>query len=116
MSSPPTSGSPDRADGVFGITVAARLVGTGVQNLRAYERAGLIEPARTPGGTRLYSQDDVDRLRRVDALLREGLNLAGIAMVLDLQDANALLRDDQGRRPSSERRRMDSAGPPTPGS
>jgi MerR family transcriptional regulator/heat shock protein HspR len=83
---------PDPAAGVFGISVAASMVGTGVQNLRAYERAGLVEPSRTPGGTRLYSTDDIERLRRIAALLDDGLNLASIAMVLDLQDANEQLR------------------------
>lgn len=89
---------PDPADGVFGISVAAGMVGTGVQNLRAYERAGLLEPSRTGGGTRLYSQDDVDRLRRIDALLRAGLNLAGIAMVFDLEADNERLRAENARR------------------
>lgn len=77
---------------VFGIAVAAELSGTGPQNLRAYERAGLVTPARTDGGTRRYSQDDVDRLRRVRELMDAGLNLAGVAMVLDLQDENRELQ------------------------
>ena len=85
---------PDPAAGVFGISVAAEMVGTGVQNLRAYERAGLLEPHRTPGGTRLYSQDDIERLRRIAALLDAGLNLSGVAMVLDLELENALLREE----------------------
>jgi MerR family transcriptional regulator/heat shock protein HspR len=83
---------PDPAAGVYGISVAAGMVGTGVQNLRAYERAGLVEPSRTSGGTRLYSSDDIERLRRIAALLDDGLNLAAIALVLDLQDANDRLR------------------------
>lgn len=83
--------------GVYAISVAASLVGTGVQNLRAYERAGLLEPSRTSGGTRLYSQDDIDRLRRIDTLLRAGLNLAGIAMVLALEDEIAGLREHDNR-------------------
>ena len=78
--------------GVFGISVAADLVGTGVQNLRAYERRGLVEPSRTAGGTRLYSESDVSRLRRISALLAGGLNLAGIAMVLELEADNERLR------------------------
>jgi DNA-binding transcriptional MerR regulator len=82
---------PDRP--VFGIAVAAELSGTGPQNLRAYEKAGLVTPARTDGGTRRYSQHDVDRLRRVSELMGAGLNLAGVAMVLDLQDQNRQLRD-----------------------
>jgi MerR family transcriptional regulator/heat shock protein HspR len=83
-------GHPTR--GVYAISVAAELTGTAVQNLRVYERHGLVEPARTGGGTRRYSEDDLDRIRRVLALLAEGLNLAGIALVLDLQDDLARLR------------------------
>lgn len=82
---------PDRP--VFGIAVAAELAGSGPQNLRAYEKAGLVTPARTDGGTRRYSQDDVDRLRRVKELMDAGLNLAGVAMVMDLQDENRDLHD-----------------------
>ena len=78
--------------GLFGISVVAELVGTGVQNLRAYERRGLVEPSRTAGGTRLYSEADVSRLRRIAELLAGGLNRAGIAMVLDLEADNARLR------------------------
>jgi DNA-binding transcriptional MerR regulator len=84
--------SPDPTRGVYGISVAADLVGTGVQNLRVYERRGLVEPQRTEGGTRLYSDADIERLRRIALLLTEGLNLAGIAMVLDLEADNARLR------------------------
>jgi DNA-binding transcriptional MerR regulator len=95
---------PDRARGVYGISVAAELVGTGVQNLRAYEARGLLDPERTPGGTRRYSSDDLDRLRRIGRLLDAGLNLAGIAMVMQLQDENARLRAKSrgpaGRRPT----------------
>jgi DNA-binding transcriptional MerR regulator len=84
--------SPDPARGVYGISVAAELVGIDPQSLRLYERRGLLEPARSIGGTRRYSGDDIDRLRRIGQLLAEGLNLAGIALVLDLQDDNATLR------------------------
>lgn len=83
---------PDRARGVYGISVAAELVGTGVQNLRAYEARGLLTPGRTAGGTRRYSADDLDRLRRIGDLLQAGLNLAGVAMVMKLQDENRQLR------------------------
>ncbi len=79
---------------MYGISVAAELVGSGEQNLRAYERRGLLEPGRTPAGTRRYSQNDLDRLRRIGELLDEGLNLAGIAMVLALEDTNEQLRSD----------------------
>ena len=83
---------PERGRGVYGISVAAELVGMGVQNLRAYEARGLLEPERTDGGTRRYSADDLDRLRRIGDLLDAGLNLAGIGMVLDLEDQNSVLR------------------------
>lgn len=83
---------PDRARGVYGISVAAELVGTGVQNLRAYEARGLLTPGRTAGGTRRYSADDLDRLRRIGDLLQAGLNLAGVTMVMKLQDENRQLR------------------------
>ena len=80
--------------------MAAELVGMGVQNLRLYERRGLLEPQRTEGGTRRYSSDDLDRLRRIGELLDAGLNLAGIALVLGLEADNAVLRaelDDESR-------------------
>ena len=86
---------PDGARAVYGISVAAELVGTGVQNLRAYEARGLLEPERTEGGTRRYSANDLDRLRRIGDLLEAGLNLAGIAMVMDLQDENSQLRAEK---------------------
>jgi len=85
---------PDRDKGVYGISVTAEMVGTGVQNLRLYERRGLLEPTRSAGGTRLYSAEDIDRLGRITELLADGLNLAGVAMVLDLQDDNARLRNE----------------------
>lgn len=73
----------DRA--VFAISVAAELSGTTVQNLRAYERSGLLEPERTQGGTRRYSEIDVERLLRIRSLLNAGLNIAGIERVLALE-------------------------------
>ena len=84
--------------GVYGISVAADLVGSGVQNLRAYEAKGLVTPSRTDGGTRRYSSNDLDRIRRIGVLLEAGLNLAGIAMVLSLEDENDSLRRSLGRR------------------
>ena len=86
---------PDDACGVYGISVAAELVGMGVQNLRMYEARGLLEPERTEGGTRRYSANDLDRLRRIGDLLEAGLNLAGIAMVLALETENDQLRADK---------------------
>jgi len=83
----------DPSRGVYGISVAADLVGMGVQNLRLYEARGLLQPDRTDGGTRRYSADDLDRLRRIGDLLDAGLNLTGIGMVLNLQDHNTQLED-----------------------
>ncbi|KQC36635.1 helix-turn-helix transcriptional regulator [Frankia sp. ACN1ag] len=82
----------DPAQGVYGISVAADLVGMDPQSLRLYERRGLLEPARTDGGTRRYSSDDLARLQRIGHLLAAGLNLAGIARVLELETENARLR------------------------
>lgn len=102
-----TSG-PDPSRAVYGISVAADLVGMGVQSLRLYESRGLLEPARTEGGTRRYSENDLARLRRIGVLVAEGLNLAGIILVLDLESDNARLRAERdalrGDRPPGRRR------------
>ena len=74
---------PDRA--VYVISVAAELAGVHAQTLRIYERKGLLEPARTPGGSRRYSEIDIALLRRIQELTNEGLNLAGGNRVLDLE-------------------------------
>ena len=63
-----------------------------IQNLRVYERRGLVDPARTSGGTRLYSPADIERLHRVRELLAEGLNLAGVGRVLALEEEVRRLR------------------------
>ena len=69
------------------ISIAAELVGMHPQTLRMYEQKGLIRPKRTPGGTRLYSEADVERLRIIQRLTTElGLNLAGVELVLRLED------------------------------
>jgi MerR family transcriptional regulator, heat shock protein HspR len=102
---------PDGDRGVYGISVAAELVGTGVQNLRSYEARGLLEPERTEGGTRRYSANDLDRLRRIGDLLEAGLNLAGIGMVLDLEAQNTQLRAEQ-----QDQQRMKTASIPATGS
>ena len=71
----------------FMISVAAELVGMHPQTLRIYENKGLVRPQRTPGGTRLYSEEDVERLRIIQRLTTElGLNLAGVELVLRLED------------------------------
>lgn len=70
---------------VYVISVAAGLAGMHPQTLRQYDRLGLVSPARTPGQGRRYSHRDVERLRRVQALSQEGVNLEGIRRVLDLE-------------------------------
>jgi MerR family transcriptional regulator, heat shock protein HspR len=72
---------------IYMISVAAELVGVHPQTLRQYEDKGLVRPKRTPGGTRLYSEADVERLRIIQRLTTEvGLNLAGVELVLRLED------------------------------
>ena len=98
----PPAGEDDPDQGLYGITVAAELVGMGVQNLRLYETRGLLEPSRTTGGTRRYSDNDLTRLRRIGQLLDAGLNLAGVHMVLGLetqvQDLESEAEDLRRRR------------------
>ena len=78
--------------GVYVISVAAELAGVHPQTLRIYERRGLLDPARTGGGSRRYSQRDIDRLRRISELTEAGLNLAGVKAVMELEDEVARLR------------------------
>jgi MerR family transcriptional regulator/heat shock protein HspR len=83
-----------KAAGVFVISVAAELAGMHPQTLRIYERKGLIDPYRTPGGTRRYSQQDIERLTLIQALTSRGLNLEGVKQVLDLQSEVQFLRSE----------------------
>lgn len=76
---------------MYGISVAAELSKLGPQTLRLYERWGLLTPARTPGGTRRYSDDDLQRLQQITELVDQGVNLAGIARILDLEHQNCAL-------------------------
>ncbi|MFD4324901.1 MerR family transcriptional regulator [Nocardioides sp. NPDC058538] len=76
----------ERTRAVYAISVAAEMAEMQIQNLRVYERRGLVDPARTAGGTRLYSVADIERLVRIRDLLADGLNLAGIACVLALEE------------------------------
>ena len=87
----------EQVRGVYAISVAADLVSMQIQNLRVYERRGLVAPDRSPGGSRLYSRADIERLHRIRDLLGEGLNLAGIAHVLDLEAELARLRRENAR-------------------
>jgi len=84
----------DSDRGVFMISVAAELAHMHPQTLRVYEARGLIQPKRSPKNTRLYSQRDVERLRRIQQLTAEGLNLAGVERVLTLERR---LRELEGR-------------------
>jgi len=81
-----------RNHAVYVISVAAELSGMHPQTLRIYERRGLVLPARTEGGNRRYSDDDIDRLRRIAELAGEGMNLEGIRRVMALEMENARLR------------------------
>jgi len=77
--------SEERTRAVYIISVAAELTGVHPQTLRVYERKGLLAPARTGGMSRRYSESDLDQIRRVQELTNEGLNLAGVARVLELE-------------------------------
>jgi MerR family transcriptional regulator, heat shock protein HspR len=88
------AGGPASDHGVYGISVAAELSGIAVQSLRLYERYGLLTPARSDGGTRRYSADDLARIKRIRALVDAGINLAGIARILGLEDDNVALSAD----------------------
>lgn len=88
--------APDR--GVYGISVAAELSGAPVQSIRLWERHGLLTPIRTQGGTRRYSDDDLARIARIVALAAAGINIAGIARILELEDDNTALRGDRSPR------------------
>src|SRR4051794_30493537 len=90
---------PSHLRAVYVISVAAELAGVHPQTLRIYERKGLVEPARTGGGSRRYSDADIDLLRRIQDLTEAGLNLAGVKRVLELETENERLRAqlDQAR-------------------
>lgn len=78
--------------GVYSISVASELSQVGLQTLRLYERRHLIRPQRTAGGTRRYSEDDIDRIRRITELVATGVNLPGVERILGLEDECAALR------------------------
>ena len=87
----------DQEQGVFMISVAAELAEMHPQTLRMYEQRGLIAPKRSPKNTRLYSQRDVERLRRIQQMTAEGLNLAGVETVLALEAQVRKLRAENQR-------------------
>lgn len=82
---------------VFVISVAAELAGMHPQTLRIYERKGLVEPSRTGGGSRRYSQHDIARLHRIAELTNAGLNLEGVRQVMALEDEVVSLRSQLGK-------------------
>jgi MerR family transcriptional regulator/heat shock protein HspR len=90
--------------GVYVISVAAELAGVHPQTLRIYERKGLLDPARTGGGSRRYSDRDIEQLRRILELTNAGLNLAGVKMVIELEEEVARLRHElaDARREAQE--------------
>lgn len=118
MSSPddvPPPADPTRA--VYAISVAAELTGIHPQSIRSYEEHGLVEPARSAGGTRRYSDLDIARLLRISGLLGDGLNLAGIEAVLVLETLNDALRVEIARLRevlADERRDADAGGDQSP--
>ncbi|HLZ10750.1 MAG TPA: MerR family transcriptional regulator [Chloroflexota bacterium] len=94
-------------DAVFIISVAARLVEMHPSTLRKYERCGLLEPGRLSGRLRLYSEDDIARLRQIKGLVEErGINLAGVELILALTDRIEQLRRIVEEEPDSDRVRL----------
>lgn len=82
---------------VYVISVAAELAGMHPQTLRIYERRGLVNPARTQGGNRRYSDADIEQLQRISDLAEQGMNLEGIRRVLELEAENTRLREELAR-------------------
>lgn len=96
---------PSPSDGVYSMSVVADLAGVKARSVRLWERHGLLRPARTPGGTRVFSQDDVRRLRRIAELVDDGINPAGIARILCLEaDSNALREENTALRDHNDAR------------
>ena len=102
----------DRGRAVYVISVAAELAGLHPQTLRIYERKGLVDPARTGGGSRRYSDEDIAQLRRIQELTSEGLNLAGVQKVLELEAELAMTPAQQLRGGTRGRRARGRADPP----
>src|SRR5438552_18175063 len=86
--------SEPRSRALYVISVAAELAGGHPQTLRIYERKGLVDPAGTGGGSRRYSEGDIDRLRRISELTTAGLNLEGVKRVIELEDQIVRLQDE----------------------
>jgi MerR family transcriptional regulator/heat shock protein HspR len=92
---------------VYVISVAAKLVAVHPQTLRLYERVGLVKPARTGNNSRLYSDEDIERLRQIQRLTQAGLNLAGVEMVLDLLGRMEAMREELQREMARRQEQME---------
>ena len=88
---------PTELEAVYVISVAASLAGMHPQTLRIYERRGLIEPFRTPGGTRRYSDADLERLALIQDLTSQGINIEGVKRIMQLESENGALRAEVRR-------------------
>lgn len=108
---PGAAGRPDRR-ALYIISVAAELAGVHPQTLRIYEQKGLVRPYRTRGNSRRYSEEDIDRLRRVQALTQDGVNLAGAKRIIELEDEVERLEE----RVRQLRAELDERAIPMPGS
>ncbi len=98
----------DASRAVYVISVAAELAGVHPQTLRIYERKGLLDPRRTSGGSRRFSERDLARLRRIQKLTTEGLNLEGVRRVLELEAEVARLRDELEQARTAARDEVES--------
>jgi MerR family transcriptional regulator/heat shock protein HspR len=109
----PYAAQPDADTPVYVISIAARIVGMHAQTLRQYERLGLVEPKRTGGNIRMYSQADIARMRQIQRLVNDlGVNLAGVEVILRMSEKMQAmeaelqrLRDELQRRAADGRRR-----------
>ena len=98
-----------RTQAVYVISVAAELAGMHPQTLRIYERRGLVNPARTQGGNRRYSDADIETLQRIAELAEQGMNLEGIRRVMELEHENARLRDELAAARQTAQQAADNA-------
>ena len=104
----------ETGEGCYVISVAARMLGVHAQTLRYYERVGLIEPVRSQGNIRLYSQRDIEHLRQVKRLINDlGVNLAGVEVILRMMDRMAEMEHDRRRlfQEVEQLRRQQRSGP-----
>jgi len=97
----------ERGQPVYAISIAARLVEMHPQTLRLYERLGLLHPARTANNIRLYSDEDIARLRQIQRLTQVGVNLAGVEMVLELLERMQALRRELEEEMEKRREEME---------